>query len=88
MLSITNKVFKTKLKRKINLAKVHALLPNSKLYRGRPTQLLVKDKQITILLFPSGSIIVMGKIDEQFDAIMALYALLPAFTKELPNLYL
>ena len=68
---VVNCNYKSTLGKPINLMLVHAAIPNSKLYT-RPTQLVIKDSEGTLVFFANGKHRVMGCNDE-LDATFLAY---------------
>ena len=103
MYNIVNVVLKARLcETKLPLDLTHLALKifptNSKLYKGRPTQLKITmtDENVICLIFGKGAIRLMGKglvtanddDDDMLSAYMTLFSITEKFTPEKPNLHI
>jgi len=85
---VVNCNFKSNLNKPLNLSLIHSLMPNSKLYT-KPSQLIIKDEDGTLIFFSNGKHRVMGCKDE-FDATLLAYkyvALIDKSDDDFPLLY-
>ena len=82
-ITIVNSNFRGSFKRSYCLEDVATCVVNSRLCT-HPRQLIIKDEECTILLFPSGKFRVMGCCDEM-EAALLLYKYAAYFTYELPE---
>src|SRR5271156_5018945 len=84
---VVNVNYRTNTGKMIDLQNAHSLLTNSKLLT-KPTQLVVKSEQGTVLIFRTGSIRIMGCNDE-LDAMLLAYTYLMTLdeTCDLPPIY-
>ena len=67
---VVNSNYKSALGKLINLSLIHTIIPNSKLYT-RPSQLVIKDPEGTIIFFSSGRHRVMGCNDDLIATCLA-----------------
>src|SRR5271156_5884164 len=84
---VVNVNYLTNTGKTIDLQNAHSLLTNSKLHT-KPTQLVVKSEQGTVLIFRAGSIRIMGCNDE-LDAMFLAYTYLMTLdeTCDFPPVY-
>src|SRR5271156_1218561 len=85
--NVVNVNYRTSTGKIIDLQNAHSLLVNSKLHT-KPTQLVVKSEQGTVLIFRTGKIRIMGCNDE-LDATFLAYTYLLTLdeTCDLPQIY-
>lgn len=73
-MEVVNAVYRGDFKTKLNLHQLHQNLMGSVLYTSRPTMLLLKDAEGTLMIFASGKFRIMGLVDE-LDATLKVYGI-------------
>ncbi len=63
-MEVVNAVYRGVLDDKVNLVELHKKLPDSVLHTSRPTMIVLKDVEATIMIFSSGKFRIMGMLDE------------------------
>ena len=63
-MEVVNAVYRGNLESKVDLAKLAKEIPNSVLHTSRPSMLVLKDHEGTIMIFASGKFRIMGMVDE------------------------
>jgi len=86
-MQVVNAVFRGDLEMKVDLVEIHKNVPNSVLHTKRPSTVVVKDAESTIMIFPSGKFRIMGMVDE-LDATFKVYELFAKLNFEFPPITL
>src|SRR5437773_3077730 len=63
-MQVVNAVFRGDFEMKVDLVEIHKTEANSVLHTKRPSTVVVKDSESTIMIFPSGKFRIMGMVDE------------------------
>ena len=63
-MEVVNAVYRGRLETKVDLANLATKIPNSVLHTSRPSMLVLKDHDATIMIFVSGKFRIMGMVDE------------------------